>query len=322
MLLEHYQALLLDLDGTVYRGDAAVPGAVYAVRAAREHGRAVRFVTNNASRGPDEVAAQLNELGFDTGAAEIQTSAQAAAALLRARLDQGARVLVVGSESLGAEVAAVGLEPVRDGCPQPAAVVQGLAKDVGWPQLAEACVAIRGGALWVACNVDPTLPTERGQLPGNGALVAALCTATGARPEIAGKPGRPLLEEAVASVDGPALVVGDRLDTDIAGARATGLDSLLVLSGVSSAADLLAAPEIARPTYLAADLRALTESAGSARIGPRPGWTVTVDGRVDGDGATVELLRALCDVAWRHPGLAPRGADGPARAALAELGLG
>ncbi|WP_447008780.1 HAD-IIA family hydrolase [Saccharothrix sp. DSM 118769] len=257
VLLARYDALLLDLDGTVYRGREVVPGAVEAVAAAREHGSAIRFVTNNASRSPEDVAEHLNELGFRTNVDEVSTSAQAGAAMLLDLVPQGERVLVLGTDALAEQVRVRGFEPTRDAAGA-AAVVQGLSQDLGWRELAEACVAVRAGAKWVACNVDATLPTERGLLPGNGALVAALRTATGVEPLVAGKPATPLLEQAAKSAGAQRpLVVGDRLDTDIAGAVNAGMDSLLVLTGVSTEAEAKALPEDRRPTHVAADLSIL-----------------------------------------------------------------
>ncbi len=177
-LLDVYDALLLDLDGTVYRGEQAVPGAPEAVAKAREQAVAIRFVTNNASRAPQEVADHLAELGFAATLDEVSTSAQAGAAVLAERVPAGSPVVVVGSDALAEEVRLVGLRPVRTASSEVTAVVQGLSKDTGWRDLAEACLAIRAGALWVACNNDTALPTERGLLPGNGALVAALRAAT------------------------------------------------------------------------------------------------------------------------------------------------
>ncbi|MPY81649.1 MAG: HAD hydrolase-like protein, partial [Actinophytocola sp.] len=171
-----------------------------------------------------------------------------------------AKVLVVGSAAIEHEVRLVGLIPVRTAEPDVRAVVQGLNKDTSWRDLAEACVAINAGALWVACNVDPTLPTERG-----------LKVATGHEPVIAGKPATPLMDEATRSAGATdALAIGDRLDTDIAGAIAAGLDSLLVLSGVSTAKDLLDGD--IRPTYLAADVSAVTDDPDRLKIGDKPGW--------------------------------------------------
>src|SRR6185437_12261520 len=147
------------------------------------------FVTNNASRGADEVAAHLRELGFTASGEDVVTSAQSAAHLLADQLPSGSRVLIVGTEALSDEIAAVGLHPVRSFDDRPDAVVQGLSMAIGWADLAEAALAIRAGAVWVAANVDKTLPTERGLLPGNGSLVAALQAATESEPQVAGKPG-------------------------------------------------------------------------------------------------------------------------------------
>ncbi|UOX90132.1 HAD-IIA family hydrolase [Amycolatopsis sp. FBCC-B4732] len=315
-LLAAYDAVLFDLDGTVYHGARVIPGAPETVRAAREHGTPVRFVTNNASKAPDEVVAHLTGLGMPAGVDEVHTSAQAGVVLLKDRLEPGAEVLVVGTGSLAAEVAGAGLEPVRENGDDVKAVVQGHSPDNTWAALAEACLAIRAGALWVACNVDATLPSERGLLPGNGSMVAALRTATDVEPLVAGKP-QPLLFETAARSAGAErpLVVGDRLDTDIAGAVAAGIDSLVVLSGVATPRQLIEAVPAERGTYLAKDLTALTESPEDLKIGPRPGWSVTTENGVlhaTGDGDDLDLLRALCHAAW-ETGVTELGEDTKAR---------
>ena len=329
-LSSRYDAVLLDLDGTVYRGGSALPGAVDAVTALRRSGIAVAFMTNNASRTPDEVAEHLVGLGVHAQAQEVVTSAQAAATVLADRLSPGDRVLVVGTEALVGEIATVGLCPVRDAADDPAAVVQGHSPDTGWRQLAQACLAIRAGVVWVACNLDPTLPTEHGELPGNGSMVAALRTATSREPVVAGKPGLPFMEASVARVAARhPLVVGDRLDTDVEAAAAAGLDSLLVLSGVTDSATLLAAPPGRRPTYLGTDLESLAEDPESVRIGDRAAWTCeVVDGalvlRGDGSGADpLDALRALCARWWRGGDGPARvtGAGDPAEEAVRDLGL-
>ncbi|TDV36624.1 HAD-IIA family hydrolase [Actinophytocola oryzae] len=274
-LLDDYDALLFDLDGTIYRGEEVVPGADRAVEAARAQQVKVRFVTNNASRGPDEVAEHLTRIGIRSTPEEVSTSSQAAAAVLAEKLQPGATVLVVGSDALVHEVELKNLATTRLHDDSVQAVVQGLSKDVGWRDLAEATVAIRGGALWVACNVDPTLPTERGPLPGNGSLVAALRTATGSEPVVAGKPATPLMDEAQRSADAERpLVVGDRMDTDIAGAVNAGLDSLLVFSGVSTPQELLDATEDLRPTYVGLDVAAVTREG--VRIDTNRAWADAV----------------------------------------------
>lgn len=333
--LDAYEALLLDLDGTVYHGPHAVPGAADAVAEAHRRGVRIRFVTNNASRGPAEVAAQLNEIGVPAEPAEVSTSAQAAAGVLREKMREAgqpgdARVLVLGTDALAEEITAVGLRPVRRLDVEVAAVVQGLSQRTGWAELADACLAIRAGAVWVACNADPTLPTERGLLPGNGALVAALTAATGEQPIFAGKPQRPLLDQAVSSCGArTALVVGDRLDTDISGANNAGLDAMLVLSGVSTAWDLLVAPEWLRPRYLAEDIRAIGAALDDLAIGPQRAWSVRVEGaslrvsRTDSSGEPVQLLRAMCEAWWRAGGGSPdvEAQDEQSKAALRELGV-
>ncbi|MEU6644296.1 HAD-IIA family hydrolase [Saccharomonospora sp. NPDC046836] len=326
-LLDRHDALLFDLDGTVYHGARPIPGAAEAIGRARERSTPVRFVTNNASKAPDAVAEHLRTVGVPAAPAEVSTSAQAAAHVLRERLSAGANVLVVGTGSLAAEVDGAGLRSVRKIGDEVVAVVQGHSPKTGWADLAEACIAIRSGAIWVACNNDVTLPTERGLLPGNGAMVAALRAATDREPIVAGKPQPPLFRAAAASAQARSpLVVGDRLDTDIAGAVAAGMDALLVLTGVSTPADLLHAVPAERPRYVAADLSMLTGKADELEIGPRPGWRVEPAGTgliaaSDGGRDGIELLRALCDAAWRHGVTAVRAADEPTAGALAELGL-
>jgi glycerol 3-phosphatase-2 len=329
--LDGYDAVLLDVDGTVIRGAETVPEAPDVINELRQAGYAVQFVTNNASRTPDEIAEHLTALGVPTAAADIVTSGQAAGALLANRLPPDAAVLIVGADALAAEVRLVGLTPVTAASEDPVAVVQGHSPRTGWTQLAEACLAIRGGAMWVACNVDRTLPTERGLLPGNGAMVAALQAATDREPTVAGKPARPLLDTAMerAGAQRP-LVVGDRLDTDIAGARAAELDSLLVLSGVADAVALLAAPPEHRPSHLGADLRVLRGSIEQTRIQARPGWRVDVDDGsllLHSEGTAsdpLDALRTLCAAWWvEHSGKVQVCAcDDTAAAALDRVGLG
>lgn len=320
-LLDTCDALLLDLDGTVYRGGQAVPGVPAAIDAVRAERVAVRFVTNNASRAPSEVADHLTALGVAASADEVSTSAQAGALVLADRLPSGAEVLVVGSPALAAEVAAQGLVPTDRATSTTAAVVQGLAQDIAYPQLAEATVAIRAGALWVACNVDKTIPTERGLLPGNGALVAAVQAATDREPIVAGKPAAPLMEASItaAGAERP-LVVGDRLDTDIEGAAALGIPALFVLSGVDTPASLLAAEPHRRPTHLARDIAGVFLPEAEAAIGPKPGWAVA-GGAISGDGDPLDLLRVLCAEVWSSGRTRMRPDGDAADRALAALGL-
>jgi glycerol-1-phosphatase len=303
-LAQQHDCLLIDLDGTVFRGHRPTDGAVESLE--KVHSRTL-FITNNASRGAAEVAAHLRDLGFTATGDDVVTSAQAAARVLAKRLPADSRVLIVGTESLAEEIAAVGLRPVRRWQDEPVAVVQGHSTSTGWPDLAEATLAIQAGALWVATNVDRTLPSERGLLPGNGAMVAALQAATGAEPEAAGKPAPTLLKDAVARGDFRSpLVIGDRLDTDIAGANAAGMPSLMVLTGVNSARDAIYAVPAQRPTYIGCDLRSLHQDADMLAIGPQQAWqvdtgeeTVTVSACGDDNGDGLSVVRAVASAAWK-----------------------
>ncbi|AOW94662.1 HAD family hydrolase [Rhodococcus sp. WMMA185] len=303
-----YDALLLDLDGTLYHGELEVPGAREALASGTQ---SLCYVTNNASRGPSEVAEHLTELGFDADESRVVTSAQSAARLLTENLDPDSAVLVVGTEALADEVRHVGLRPVRSFEDSPAAVVQGHSPTTGWAILAEATLAIRSGAVWVAANLDSTLPTGRGLVLGNGSMVAALRTATSREPLVAGKPAAPLLEDAIRQSESVRpLVVGDRLDTDIEGAATVGADSLLVLTGVSTPLDVLRAAESQRPTYLAAGLDALNAPAEHSRIREDSRWSVEFDGTdlvIESVAPStesldsLEVLRAAAAVAWKFP---------------------
>lgn len=307
-LASRHDTALVDLDGVVYVGPDAVPGAVEGLAAARDKGMRVAFVTNNASRTPDAVAAHLRDLGLPATAEDVVTSAQAAARMVAERVAAGSAVLVVGGEGLEVALAEHGLRAVRSADDEPAAVVQGFAKDVGWVQLAEGALTVARGVPWIASNLDRTLPTARGLAPGNGALVDAITAATGARPEVAGKPELPLHQEAVRRTGSRSpLVVGDRLDTDIEGAHAIDVPSLLVLTGVSWLPDLAAAAPELRPTYISPTLEGLfephpvpTTSEAGVKLN---GWTATVeDGRlgVTGQGSDADWWRVAVTACWRH----------------------
>ncbi|WP_290705287.1 HAD-IIA family hydrolase, partial [Gordonia sp. UBA5067] len=331
-LAEEFDAVLLDLDGTVFAGHRPIPGAVEAV-AELPH-ETVRYVTNNASRRPAQVAAHLCELGFSATPDQVVTSAQAGARLVAQQVPAGSTVLVVGTDGLAAEIGEVGLVPTRSADDAPRAVIQGHSPQTDWAALSEAALAIAAGAVWVATNVDTTLPSERGLLVGNGSMVAAVASATKASPLIAGKPALPLLRDAIASVGAAnPLVVGDRLDTDIEGANAVGVDSLLVLTGVSSLRDVLAAPAARRPTHIGVTLGALTAPAALSAVGGRHRWTVTGRGSsltiaADSDDADpLSAIPALVAQVWARGMSAQEAADltvTSANSAVADLlgGLG
>jgi glycerol 3-phosphatase-2 len=267
-LVDRYDLIILDLDGVIYLIDKPIPGAAETVERLHAAGTPIAYVTNNASRRAPDVAALLTGMGVPAKPDEVLTSGGAAAAMLAARLPAGAPVLVVGADALRAEIRDAGLTPVETFADRPVAVVQGYGPDVGWRILAEAALSVRAGALWMATNTDRTLPSARGPLPGNGSLIAVLRTALDREPDVVvGKPEPALFATAAEQVGASRpLVVGDRIDTDIAGAVSAGMDSLLVLSGISDRAELLAAPPRRRPTFLAPDVTALFEPANAAHI--------------------------------------------------------
>ncbi|GAA4869351.1 HAD-IIA family hydrolase [Kitasatospora terrestris] len=323
-----YDTALLDLDGVVYAGPAAIEHAVESLAVARAAGMRLAYVTNNASRPPRVVAAHLSELGVPAEPEDVINSAQAAARLVSERVPAGSKVLVVGGAGLEEALVERGLVPVRSLDEDPAAVVQGYDPTIGWADLAEASYAVGRGLPWVASNTDMSIPTARGIAPGNGTLVAAVRAATGAEPEVAGKPLPPMHRETVIRTGARRpLVVGDRLDTDIEGAFNGGVDSLLVFTGVTTPAMLLSAPVEHRPTYLAEDLRGLLEAQpevvalGGGAFGCG-GWSASVvDGalRLEGAGERWDGLRALCGAAWSALDVTGAAPDG--RKALAELAL-
>ena len=253
MLIDNFDSLLLDLDGVVYRGRNSIAGAVESIQKAKELGKKVGYITNNAARTPEQIAQQLVDFGIPVFPVEIIGSAEAAAKLLASKLSSG-KVLVVGGEGLRTEVAKQGFEVVDSASEQPVAVLQGFSPEVGWPQLAEAAFAIQAGAIWIATNQDWTLPLEKGIAPGNGTLVGAVHTAVGILPEFAGKPFRPIFDSALKQLDiNNPLVIGDRLDTDIKGAIGVGLASACVLTGIAGRKELLGARSDERPNFIIQD---------------------------------------------------------------------
>ncbi|WP_112466506.1 HAD-IIA family hydrolase [Streptomyces triticisoli] len=327
-LSEAYDTALLDLDGVVYAGGNAIAHAVDSLATVRTGGMRLAYVTNNALRTPDAVAAHLTELGIPTQASDVVTSAQAAARLIADQVPQGARVLVIGGEGLRMALRERGLEPVESADDDPAAVVQGYGgPEMPWGRLAEASYAVARGVPWFASNTDLTIPSARGIAPGNGAAVEVVRIATGARPQVAGKPLPPMHRETILRTGAKRpLVVGDRLDTDIEGAFNGGVDSLLVLTGVTDGAQLLAAPPQHRPTYVDADLRGLlTGQPGITREGDGfrcGGWTAAAGAErleLTGDGEALDGLRALCAAAWTAGGGGACELDG--EKPLARLGL-
>ncbi|QWW20676.1 HAD hydrolase-like protein [Schaalia sp. 19OD2882] len=319
-----YDCALIDLDGTAYAGSEPIDHAAEGVVAAREAGMKTAFVTNNASRTATDVAAHLAELGHPAEPGMVMTSSMDVLALMAEHLEEGAKVLVIGSDGLSTPVKEAGYVLVDSADDEPAAVVQGLDKTLTWERLNEAAFAIERGATFFATNLDASLPVERGQALGNGALVRALQHATGVRPIAAGKPEPGIYLRGAALVHGTnPLAVGDRLETDIKGAVAAGIPALHVLTGVHGARDIILAPRGQRPTYLALDMRGLVQEHPRPKHHKDGTWTcglsqvarVLRDGTLtlddvdlfdvagqEGVTVTLDSYRALAAASWEAGG--------------------
>jgi HAD superfamily hydrolase (TIGR01450 family) len=243
---------VFDLDGVIWRGAEAVPGAAGAVSALMATGVDVLFVTNMSGNPAATVEEKLASLGIDaTG--RVVTSAMAASRLV----EPGERVLACAGPGVVEELEARGAVVVAG--PPADAVVVGYHREFDYERLALAMRAVRGGARLIGTNDDATYPTDKGLLPGNGALLAAVATASGAVPTVAGKPHRPMCD-LVRDRAGPhGTVVGDRPDTDGAFARALGYRFALVLSGVTGPDDLPVEPT---PDVVAVDVAELLRRLG------------------------------------------------------------
>ncbi len=281
--------LLVDLDGVVYRGSEAIPGIAELLSRRAEAGDDVVYVTNNSMWYRADYVERLAGLGAPVSAERVVSSPRATALYLR-EVDPGLeRVLALGGPGLGRELADVGFlvvmagdaaeRVIRDGVDRfeasgrPGAVVVGLDPDLSWERLAVASSSIRAGARFIATNRDPIYPTERGLMPGSGAVVAAVEAASGVSPVSIGKPGPLLLEEAARVVDADprdAVMIGDGIQTDLAAARAVGARCILMLTGVSSRAEVEALKGSAAPDAIAADAAELDVALARLRAASRP----------------------------------------------------
>jgi HAD superfamily hydrolase (TIGR01450 family) len=318
--LDGTDVVLADLDGVIYAGENAIPFAVDALNSAALNHR-VAFVTNNASRTTESIAAHLRTLGLTVVADDVVSSPQAAVTILRTLVPERSTILVIGGEGLITEVANAGFRVTDSANDNPAAVIQGFAPTVGWTELAEASFALHTGIPWVATNTDWTIPVARGIAPGNGTLVSAVHLAVGRLPVFAGKPERAIFDFArdKFSADNP-LVIGDRLDTDIAGANRAGMRTALVLTGIDGPKQAIAAGEEQQPTYILSDLRELTReypetvfgTKGDAVLVTVGDSSVTMAGhvvRINRKGKDpMNLLRAGCAAIYQS-GLRIYGLD-------------
>src|SRR5262245_39733377 len=299
---------MFDLDGVVYVDGRLVEHAAESIAAAREEGAHVAFITNNASRTPEQVSSNLSALGVAASRDDVVTSSQAAARLLREAHGEGAAIACLGTDGLVGALREAGLEPVEVGDERAVAIVSGYAPDIRWRVIMRAATLIRNGLPWTASNTDRTLPTGDGLAPGHGLLVRLISDFAGVEPVVAGKPARPVLDRRRRRVDGEhRLMVGDRLDTDISGAHNAEVDSLVVMTGVTSLADLVTASPEQRPTWIGHDLTALGRPG--VRASRRDagweagGWSVGIDGgqiAVDGGGRPDGWWTAVAVAGWEY----------------------
>ncbi|HEU4321678.1 MAG TPA: HAD-IIA family hydrolase [Roseiflexaceae bacterium] len=234
--LSQFTAVLFDMDGTLFRGGTALPGARELLAFCAERGIACACVTNNSTMTPAQYEAKLAGMGIPVSAAQIVTSSVAARRYLEQEAPRGTPIYAVGMDGLRQELFGDGYYVLEEHNPR--YVVVGGDFDVTYAKLRTACLAIRAGARFIGTNPDTTYPTEQGLVPGAGSLLALLRAATDVEPFVIGKPAPTMLLAAAALLGAePArtLVVGDRLDTDIAGARAALMSSVLVMTGVETA---------------------------------------------------------------------------------------
>jgi HAD superfamily hydrolase (TIGR01457 family) len=238
-LAEQFDCFLLDLDGTLYRGDDPIPGAEKAVADLQAANKRVVFMTNNSGRTPEDILTKLAGFGIAASSEDVVTSAMATARLLEKRGVESA--FVVGGTGLRKALVDAGIDVLDDGAKKADVVVVGWDRTADYLKLKNAGLLIQRGSALIATNADNAFPAPDGLWPGAGALLSVITTTTGAEAEIVGKPHAPLFEEARrAGGGGTPLVVGDRLDTDIKGAADLGWDSLLVFTGIAQPSDLAA----------------------------------------------------------------------------------
>lgn len=303
-LLQHYDALFFDLDGTVWEGGRALP---MAVEAFEKNTLPVAFITNNASRGPGVVAEMLQKIGIAACPEDVLTSAQAAIDLAAEYLQPGDTVYVLGTDSFKDLARNAGYTVAVSADEKPRAVFHGHNPETGWAELSEAAMSIRNGARYFASNLDSTLPTERGLCVGNGSMVAAIVNATGVHPVSAGKPGAAMFNVAAQRLGVSApLAIGDRLNTDIAGGVAADMATLHVMTGVSRHWDLLRAIPCERPTYLGLNLSDLFASPSKLLPGSQGDFHAEWrENDIELSGGTptatsMEALRTVAGIAWER----------------------
>jgi 4-nitrophenyl phosphatase len=267
------EGYVFDMDGVLYRGNEPLPGVIEILDALAVRDRRYMLATNNSMSTPESYVAKLAKMGIEVPAEAILTSALATRDYLLETMPADASIFVIGMPALRDQLfAGTAFRPIQFGEEQPDVVVLGLDVGFTYDKLKEATAAIRGGARFIATNSDATLPTETGLVPGAGSIVAAVATASGQTPLVIGKPETPLLVQSLHRMNVPAnqaVMIGDRLDTDIIAGHRAGMLTVLVLTGVSTRQEIASAP--VRPDLVVSDLLTLVAAFGAdTTTGLRP----------------------------------------------------
>jgi 4-nitrophenyl phosphatase len=261
MLLSHIKALILDMDGVIWKADAPIGDLASIFKHIRERGLKFVFATNNSTRTSEQYVEVLKELGVDVEPWQVVTSSQGAAHAVAQKFPRGTKVFMIGEDGIRMALEERGFEILSvENAPTAQAVVMGIDRDINFQKVVEATLLVRKGIPFYATNTDKTFPTPRGEIPGSGAWISVITTSTGAQPIIAGKPFPFLMElslEKLGTRKEETLVVGDRLETDIAAGQAVGCPTALVLSGVSTMEQ--AREWTPKPDIIAEDLAGLME---------------------------------------------------------------
>jgi 4-nitrophenyl phosphatase len=238
MLPSHIRSLIIDMDGVVWRSDAPIGDLSAIFARIRERGLKFVFATNNSTKTSEQYVEKLQEFGVDVEPWQVVTSSQAAAHAMAQKLPSGTKVFMIGEDGVRVAMKEKGFEILSlEEAPQAQAVVMGMDRGISFQKVMEAALLVRSGVPFYATNADKTFPTPRGLVPGSGAWISIITTATDVQPIVAGKPFPFLIDlslEKLGTQNEETLVIGDRLDTDIAAGQGVGCPTALVLSGVST----------------------------------------------------------------------------------------
>ena len=238
MLPSNIKALILDMDGVIWKGDAPIGDLPATFNRIRERGLKFVFATNNGTKTPEDYQLKLRELGVEVEPWQIVTSALGIAFMLAQKYPRGTKIFMIGEDGIRVALEEKGFEILStEDAPQAQVFVMGIDRTINFMKVAEATLLVRAGIPFYTTNTDKTFPTPRGEIPGSGSWLSVITSATGIEPIVAGKPFPFLMElslERLGTTKEETLVVGDRLETDIAAGQSVGCPTALVLSGVST----------------------------------------------------------------------------------------